>query len=45
MWKLIISKIFCHHKWEELHINGSYPTTTKYLYKCTECGKFETIEL
>lgn len=45
MWKLVITKIFCHHNWEELHANHSYPGMTKYLYKCTECGKIKTIEL
>ena len=45
MWKLIISKLFCHHQWEELHINNSHPGMTKYLYKCTECGQIKIVEL
>lgn len=45
MWKLIISKIFCHHEWEELHNNFSYPGVSKYLYVCNKCGKTKIIEL
>lgn len=44
MWKLIITKLFCHHKWLTHNTKQNYRSdeTTEVLI-CQECGKIKIL--
>ena len=45
MWKLIITKLFCHHKWatHTKDVNFRTQDTTEILI-CQDCGKIKILK-
>lgn len=50
MFKAIINKLFCCHKWEvfsntEIYANSKLPTRVIIILICSKCGKLKKIEI
>lgn len=45
MWKLIITKLFCHHKWQNHNTKQNYRSDeiTEVLI-CQNCGKIRILK-